>query len=175
MPSSLARWLWLTRPTLHYPRYFHYIVCPRCPSYRPKNQFAPFFETVIRYLGGLLSAYALSNNTVLLHRADDLALKLDTVFNTPSGFPFFAVNTVTCVDRLHCTYILANLRKRVHARAAAGHTRRDCESADGVYIPREGDREDAACTAGEWRASGRAAETDVRRRVKLSRRCPRRI
>ena len=35
-----------------------------------QHLFAPFFETVIRYLGGLLSAYALSNDVTLLHRAD---------------------------------------------------------------------------------------------------------
>ncbi|KAG6890086.1 hypothetical protein C0995_012035 [Termitomyces sp. Mi166 len=43
----------------------------------PKSDsFAPFFETVIRYLGGMLSAYALSGETVLLARADDLATML---------------------------------------------------------------------------------------------------
>ncbi|KAF4567315.1 hypothetical protein EYR40_006312 [Pleurotus pulmonarius] len=98
----------------------------------PKNQFAPFFETVIRYLGGLLSAYALSNNTVLLHRADDLALKLDTVFNTTSGFPFFAVNTMTGFTRgpqlgilaeiaslqMEYTYLAKATGKMQHARRA---------------------------------------------------------
>ncbi|KAG9220455.1 hypothetical protein CCMSSC00406_0003911 [Pleurotus cornucopiae] len=98
----------------------------------PKNQFAPFFETVIRYLGGLLSAYALSNNTVLLQRADDLAVKLDTVFNTTSGFPFFAVNTVTGFTRgpqlgilaeiaslqMEYTYLAKATGKIQHARRA---------------------------------------------------------
>ncbi|TCD69473.1 hypothetical protein EIP91_007599 [Steccherinum ochraceum] len=58
-------------------------------------KFAPFFETVIRYLGGLLSAYALSNETVLLDRADDLGTKLLPAFNTTSGLPANGVNTVT--------------------------------------------------------------------------------
>ncbi|KAF7969462.1 hypothetical protein HWV62_27311 [Athelia sp. TMB] len=56
--------------------------------------YAPFFETVIRYLGGLLSAYALSGDPVLLSRADDLGGMLLPAFNTTSGFPAFAVNTV---------------------------------------------------------------------------------
>ncbi|THU91531.1 glycoside hydrolase family 47 protein [Dendrothele bispora CBS 962.96] len=58
----------------------------------PEDDHARYFETVIRYLGGLLSAYAISNETVLLERADRLADKLDNVFNTPSGFPMFGVN-----------------------------------------------------------------------------------
>ncbi|KAL9713657.1 hypothetical protein Ac2012v2_003268 [Leucoagaricus gongylophorus] len=60
-----------------------------------EDQYAPFFETVIRYLGGLLSAYALSGEPVLLARADDLGRMLLPAFNTPSGFPRYAVNTVT--------------------------------------------------------------------------------
>ena len=53
----------------------------------------PFFETVIRYLGGLLSAYALSKDPILLSRADDLGLALLPAFNTSSGLPMFSVNT----------------------------------------------------------------------------------
>lgn len=56
--------------------------------------YAPFFETVIRYLGGLLSAYALSNDPMLLERADDLATKLSGAFDTPSGLPAYGVNTM---------------------------------------------------------------------------------
>ncbi len=59
------------------------------------TQFAPFFETAIRYLGGLLSAYALSHEPILLKRADDLAMRLSGVFNTPHGLPAYSVNTVT--------------------------------------------------------------------------------
>lgn len=47
---------------------------------------------MIRYLGGLLSAYALRKDELLLRRADELAEKLDYVFQTPSGFPLFGVN-----------------------------------------------------------------------------------
>ncbi|KAF8717523.1 hypothetical protein AX14_012169 [Amanita brunnescens Koide BX004] len=60
-----------------------------------QTQFAPFFETVIRYLGGLLSAYALSGEPILLMRADDLGRMLLPAFNTTSGLPMFAVNTVS--------------------------------------------------------------------------------
>jgi hypothetical protein len=65
----------------------------RCTSVI-QNSYAPFFETVIRYLGGLLSAYALSGNPILLSRADDLGGMLLPAFNTNSSLPAFAVNTV---------------------------------------------------------------------------------
>ncbi|KII87475.1 glycoside hydrolase family 47 protein [Plicaturopsis crispa FD-325 SS-3] len=58
-----------------------------------ENSYAPFFETVIRYLGGLLSAYALSGEQMLLSRADDLGRMLLPAMDTPSGFPMYAVNT----------------------------------------------------------------------------------
>ncbi|KAG9312816.1 glycoside hydrolase family 47 protein [Chiua virens] len=59
----------------------------------PANTNVPFFETIIRYLGGLLSAYALSTDNVLRDKADELAIRLSPVFNTSSGFPRFAVDT----------------------------------------------------------------------------------
>ncbi|KAI0306131.1 glycoside hydrolase [Multifurca ochricompacta] len=58
------------------------------------EQHAPFFETVIRYLGGLLSAYALSHDPILLVRADHLGNALLPAFGTPSGLPVYSVNTV---------------------------------------------------------------------------------
>ncbi|KZT07477.1 glycoside hydrolase family 47 protein [Laetiporus sulphureus 93-53] len=65
------------------------------PSITQNPGFAPFFETVIRYLGGLLAAYALSHEPILLQRADDLGRMLSPAFDTPVGFPMFGVNTVT--------------------------------------------------------------------------------
>ncbi|KAG5634636.1 hypothetical protein H0H81_001318 [Sphagnurus paluster] len=54
--------------------------------------YTPFFETVIRYLGGLLSAHAVSQDPILLARADDLGKLLLPAFNTPSGLPAYSVN-----------------------------------------------------------------------------------
>ena len=51
-----------------------------------------FFETVIRYLGGLLSAYALSGRQVLLYKADELGRNLLLAFNTATGMPAFEVD-----------------------------------------------------------------------------------
>ncbi|KAI0741365.1 glycoside hydrolase [Daedaleopsis nitida] len=61
----------------------------------PSDSYVPFFETVIRYLGGILSAYALSGEPILLSRADDLGTMLLPAFDTPHGLPMYAVNTVS--------------------------------------------------------------------------------
>ncbi|KAF9516571.1 glycoside hydrolase family 47 protein [Hydnum rufescens UP504] len=55
----------------------------------------PFFETVIRYLGGLLSAYALSGDAILLTKADELAQTLLPVFDSPKGMPHFGYDPST--------------------------------------------------------------------------------
>lgn len=47
----------------------------------------PLFETVIRYLGGLISAYDLSQEKVLLDQATVLADNLMGVFDTPNRMP----------------------------------------------------------------------------------------
>ena len=60
---------------------------------RAQKKHARFFETVIRYLGGLLSAYALSHDPILVSRADDLGAALLPVFNTTSGIPAYGVFT----------------------------------------------------------------------------------
>ena len=62
---------------------------------REMDEYAPFFETVIRYLGGLMSAYALSKESILLEKADELARVLSPAFNSTSGFPYYAVNPIS--------------------------------------------------------------------------------
>ncbi|CAH7673567.1 glycoside hydrolase [Phakopsora pachyrhizi] len=47
----------------------------------------PFFETVIRYMGGLISAYDLSGDKLMLERVEDLVKWLLPAFGTQSGFP----------------------------------------------------------------------------------------
>ena len=46
------------------------------------------FETTIRSLGGLLSAYDLSMDYSFLEKADDLGCRLLGAFDTPSGIPY---------------------------------------------------------------------------------------
>lgn len=52
----------------------------------------PFFETIIRYLGGLLSAYTMTKDKLLLDRAEDMVKHLDPIFNTPTGLPYYSVD-----------------------------------------------------------------------------------
>ncbi|WVQ79805.1 hypothetical protein IAT38_001905 [Cryptococcus sp. DSM 104549] len=54
---------------------------------RDKATGLPVFETGIRYLGGMLGAYDLSGDQLLLNRSVDLAEVLSTAFNTVSGLP----------------------------------------------------------------------------------------
>lgn len=54
---------------------------------RDKTVGLAVFETGIRYLGGLLGAYDLSGDDLLVERAVDLANILSTAFKTGSGLP----------------------------------------------------------------------------------------
>ncbi|WVW82696.1 hypothetical protein I302_104707 [Kwoniella bestiolae CBS 10118] len=54
---------------------------------RDKGVGLPVFETGIRYLGGLLGAYDLSGDKLLVERAEDLANVLAKAFDTVSGLP----------------------------------------------------------------------------------------
>lgn len=49
--------------------------------------YVSFFETTIRNLGGLLSAYELSRDDAFLKKADDLGTRLAKASDTPSGMP----------------------------------------------------------------------------------------
>lgn len=50
------------------------------------------FEITIRVLGGLLSAYHLSNDDIFLEKAVDLAERIMPVFDTKSGLPLSYVD-----------------------------------------------------------------------------------
>ena len=53
------------------------------------------FEITIRVLGGLLSAYQITNDKRLLALADDLGKRLLPVFDSPTGLPYKFVNLKT--------------------------------------------------------------------------------
>ncbi|KAJ1966403.1 hypothetical protein GGI12_000113 [Dipsacomyces acuminosporus] len=61
------------------------------------GQLAKVFETNIRYVGGLLSAYDLSGDKVFLQKAVELADVLMPAFNTPLGLPWQMLNVTTGV------------------------------------------------------------------------------
>lgn len=56
------------------------------------NKDVNLFECTIRILGGLLSAYHLSHEDVLLHKAKDLGDRLMAAFHSASPIPFSDVN-----------------------------------------------------------------------------------
>ncbi|CAI5980140.1 unnamed protein product [Closterium sp. NIES-65] len=62
---------------------------------------ANVFETTIRILGGLLSAYDLSGDPMLLAKAKELADKLLPAFTTPTGIPLAFVNLASGTSRSH--------------------------------------------------------------------------
>ncbi|GMY38398.1 mannosyl-oligosaccharide 1,2-alpha-mannosidase MNS1 [Fagus crenata] len=57
-----------------------------------KDYEASVFETTIRVVGGLLSAYDLSEDQVFLNKARDIADRLLPAWDTPSGIPFNVIN-----------------------------------------------------------------------------------
>ncbi|WCJ42300.1 Mannosyl-oligosaccharide 1 2-alpha-mannosidase MNS2 [Euphorbia peplus] len=57
-----------------------------------KNYEASVFETTIRVVGGLLSAYDLSGDKVFLEKARDIGDRLLPAWNTPSGIPYNIIN-----------------------------------------------------------------------------------
>ncbi|CAJ1068688.1 endoplasmic reticulum mannosyl-oligosaccharide 1%2C2-alpha-mannosidase-like [Xyrichtys novacula] len=57
-----------------------------------KNVDVNLFESTIRILGGLLSTYHLTGDTVFLEKAKDIGSRLMPAFNTPSKIPYSDVN-----------------------------------------------------------------------------------
>ncbi|CAK7345676.1 unnamed protein product [Dovyalis caffra] len=59
-----------------------------------KDYEASVFETTIRVVGGLLSAFDLSGDKVFLEKAKDIADRLLPAWNTPTGIPYNMINLV---------------------------------------------------------------------------------
>uniref|UniRef100_A0A1J3DR71 alpha-1,2-Mannosidase n=2 Tax=Noccaea caerulescens TaxID=107243 RepID=A0A1J3DR71_NOCCA len=57
-----------------------------------KDYTASMFETTIRVVGGLLSAYDLSGDKIFLEKAKDIADRLLPAWDTKSGIPYNAIN-----------------------------------------------------------------------------------
>ncbi|KAF3851658.1 hypothetical protein F7725_013430 [Dissostichus mawsoni] len=57
-----------------------------------KNVDVNLFESTIRILGGLLSTYHLTGDTMFLDKAKDIGSRLMPAFNTPSKIPYSDVN-----------------------------------------------------------------------------------
>lgn len=67
------------------------------------------FETIIRYLGGMLSAYELSDrkHDMLISKPEKIMIELLEAFNTPSGFP----HPVWNIARYKIKYLIFLRRK----------------------------------------------------------------
>ena len=64
-----------------------------------QNTYVSVFETNIRFIGGLLTCYALSGDVMFKDKAVHIADKLLPAFNSPSGIPYALVNTETGASR----------------------------------------------------------------------------
>src|SRR4051794_8689469 len=53
------------------------------------------FESTIRFIGGLLSAYDLTGTRIFLDKAEELAQRLMPAFNAPNGIPFSTINLLS--------------------------------------------------------------------------------
>ena len=58
------------------------------------------FETNIRYVGGLLSAFALTGDNLFRDKAAHVADKLLPAFKSPTGIPFALINMRTGVSSI---------------------------------------------------------------------------
>ncbi|KAI8978519.1 glycoside hydrolase [Pilobolus umbonatus] len=67
------------------------------------------FETVIRYVGGLLSAYDLSTETVFLDKVVELVDLLLPAFDTETGIPYQYINMTTGVPLKQTVACLAEI------------------------------------------------------------------
>jgi len=56
------------------------------------------FETNIRFIGGFLTCYAMTGDTIFRDKADYIAKKLLPAFQTPTGIPYSLVNLKTGVS-----------------------------------------------------------------------------
>mmetsp|Transcript_34867 Transcript_34867/g.79519 ORF Transcript_34867/g.79519 Transcript_34867/m.79519 type:complete len:609 (+) Transcript_34867:18-1844(+) len=59
------------------------------------NMEVSFFETTIRVLGGLMTAYEMTGDEIMLTKGRDLGDRLMAAFNSPTGIPYSNVNLVT--------------------------------------------------------------------------------
>lgn len=57
-----------------------------------RNEFVSLFETTIRFLGGLLSAYEMTGERILLEKAIDLGNRLLRGYETGTGIPYCNIN-----------------------------------------------------------------------------------
>lgn len=78
--------LWVMDMKLEFREAVHHVVSIDWDAH-PDHEVCSLFETNIRYLGGLLAAYDLSGEPVLLRKATELGNMLYSAFDTPNRMP----------------------------------------------------------------------------------------
>lgn len=56
-------------------------------SFENTNTYANIFGHVTHYIGGLLSAYALTGDELFLKKAEEFAVRIESAYNTSTGIP----------------------------------------------------------------------------------------
>ena len=64
-------------------------------SLKDANTEVSVFETVIRFVGGLLTCYAFTKDNMFLSKANEIASLMLPAFNTPTGIPNALINPMT--------------------------------------------------------------------------------
>lgn len=64
------------------------------------------FETNIRFVGGLLTAFALTGDVMFRDKAEHTAQKLLPAFQTQTGIPNALINTKTGVSIVLCFFLI---------------------------------------------------------------------
>jgi mannosyl-oligosaccharide alpha-1,2-mannosidase len=78
-------------------------------DFTKSNGKVNFFETTIRYLGGLIGGYDLSGNKVLLNQAIKLADRLLIAFDSPTGYPFIEIIFPDIIPDKSKRFVLAEI------------------------------------------------------------------
>lgn len=66
----------------------------------------------IRFIGGFLTCYAMTGDTIFRDKAEYIAKKLLPAFQTPTGIPYSLVNLKSGVSIFGNFFILFQLRPR---------------------------------------------------------------
>lgn len=56
-------------------------------SFKEMNTYTSLFSHVTHFLGGLLSAYALTEDELFLRKAEEFAIQIESAYNTSTGIP----------------------------------------------------------------------------------------
>ncbi len=82
------------------------------------NSELSVFETIIRFVGGLLTCYAFTKDEMFLEKANSFASKMLPAFNTPTGIPHALINPTTGASK---NYVWASQSSSILAEIGTLH------------------------------------------------------